>query len=80
MQRVPDLFLNTGGGTRVHHLNYGLFLLAAVGAGLLFAKLNDVQRSVCAVVYGSAMASLSTSLGCGYISVEAIGSGQASMQ
>ena len=54
-QRIPDLFLHAG-GTHVHHLNYGIFLLATVGAVLLFAKLNDVQRGVCAVVYGSAMA------------------------
>ena len=54
-QRVPDLFLHTR-GTHVHHLNYGIFLLATVGAVLLFAKLNDVQRDVCAVVYGVAMA------------------------
>lgn len=54
-QHLPDLFLHTG-GTHVHHLNYGIFLLAAVGAVLLFARLNDVQRDVCAVVYGSAMA------------------------
>ena len=54
-QHLPDLFLHTG-GTHVHHLNYGIFLLAAIGGVLLFARLNDVQRDVCAVVYGSAMA------------------------
>jgi len=54
-RRLPDLFLHLG-GTHVHHLNYGIFLLAAVGAILLFAKLNETQRSVCALVYGCAMA------------------------
>jgi hypothetical protein len=31
---MPDLFLYVG-GTHVHHLNYGIFLLATVGAWLL---------------------------------------------
>ena len=34
---LPDLFLFVG-GTHVHHLNYGIFLLAGVGAVLLFAR------------------------------------------
>ena len=54
-RRVPDLFLHMG-GTHVHHLNYGIFLLSAVAGVLLFARLNDKQRSVCAVVYGFGMA------------------------
>ena len=44
------------GGTHVHHLNYGIFLLSTIGAVLLFAQLNDAQRDMCAVVYGFAMA------------------------
>jgi predicted neutral ceramidase superfamily lipid hydrolase len=54
-QRIPDLFVYMK-GTHVHHLNYGIFLLATVAAVLLFAKLNDIQRNVCALVYGMAMA------------------------
>jgi len=54
-RRVPDLFLHLG-GTHVHHLNYGIFLLSAVAGVLLFARLNDKQRSVCALVYGVGMA------------------------
>jgi len=54
-RRMPDLFLHAG-GTHVHHLNYGIFLLSAVAAVLLFAKLNDTQRSACAVIYGFATA------------------------
>ena len=54
-RRMPDLFLHMG-GTHVHHLNYGIFLLAAVAAVLLFAKLNEAQRTVCALVYGIGMA------------------------
>ena len=53
--RVPDLFLHMG-GTHVHHLNYGIFLLATVAGVLLFARLNDKQRSVCALAYGFSMA------------------------
>jgi hypothetical protein len=34
--RIPDIYLHLG-GTHVHHLNYGIFLLAGVGAFLLFA-------------------------------------------
>lgn len=33
-RRIPDVYLNLG-GTHVHHLNYGIFLLSAVGAYLL---------------------------------------------
>jgi glucose dehydrogenase len=54
-RRVPDLFLHLG-GTHVHHLNYGIFLLSAVAGILLFARLNDKQRSACALVYGVGMA------------------------
>lgn len=52
---VPDLFLHMG-GTHVHHLNYGIFLLSVVSGVLLFAELNKTQRSSCAVVYGIGMA------------------------
>ena len=54
-RRMPDLFLHMG-GTHVHHLNYGIFLLSAVAGVLLFARLNDKQRSVCAIAYGFGMA------------------------
>src|SRR6202030_1076149 len=54
-RRLPDLFLHMG-GTHVHHLNYGIFLLSAVAGVLLFARLNDKQRSVCALAYGFGMA------------------------
>ncbi len=54
-RRMPDLFLHMG-GTHVHHLNYGIFLLSAISGVLLFARLNDKQRSVCALAYGFSMA------------------------
>jgi hypothetical protein len=54
-RKMPDLFLHLG-GTHVHHLNYGIFLLSAVAGVLLFAPLNQTQRSFCALTYGVAMA------------------------
>ena len=36
-QRVPNLYFFLR-GTHVHHLNYGIFLLAGVAAYLLFAR------------------------------------------
>ena len=49
MHRLPDLFLHLG-GTHVHHLSYGIFLLSTVAAVPLFAKMNETQRAACAVV------------------------------
>ena len=54
-QRIPDLFLHLG-GTHVHHLNYGIFLLSAVGALLLFAPLSESQKRWVACGYGFGMA------------------------
>lgn len=54
-RKMPDLFLHLG-GTHVHHLNYGIFLLSAVAGVLLFAPLNQTQRSLCALAYGVGMA------------------------
>ena len=53
---IPDFFLHLG-GTHVHHLNYGIFLLSALGGILLFAQnLTAKQRDWCAVAYGFGMA------------------------
>ncbi len=54
-KRVPDLFLHLG-GTHVHHLNYGIFLLSFVGATLLFVPLSDTAKQKMAFVYGFGMA------------------------
>jgi hypothetical protein len=54
-RKMPDLYFYLG-GTHVHHLNYGIFLLATVAAVLLFAPLNATQRDFCAVIYGVGMA------------------------
>ena len=54
-QRIPNLYLFMR-GTHVHHLNYGIFLLAAVGGWLLFgAPRGDALRRA-AFAYGVAMA------------------------
>lgn len=47
---MPDLYLHMG-GTHVHHLNYGIFLLCGVGAWLLLAPPRRRWRTVCAVLY-----------------------------
>ena len=54
-RRLPDLFFHLG-GTHVHHLNYGIFLLSTIGGVLLFVNLNQAQRGFCALVYGAGMA------------------------
>jgi hypothetical protein len=48
--RIPDLFVHVG-GTHVHHLNYGIFLLSGVGAFLLFARPTGRPESLSALVY-----------------------------
>jgi hypothetical protein len=54
-QRVPNLYFFMR-GTHVHHLNYGIFLLAAVGAYLLFAQPGGRALRIAALLYGMAMA------------------------
>jgi hypothetical protein len=52
---MPDLFLHVG-GTHVHHLNYGIFLLSGVGAYLIFARPQGVRLDVASIVYGIGLA------------------------
>jgi glucose dehydrogenase len=55
-RRVPDLFLHLG-GTHVHHLNYGIFLLAGTGAWLLFHPPATLKAErVAATLYGIGLA------------------------
>lgn len=54
-RRIPDLYLYLG-GTHVHHLNYGIFLLAGVGAFLLFGKPAGGRLQVAAAAYAVGMA------------------------
>jgi len=53
--RAPDFYLYVG-GTHVHHLNYGIFLLSAVGAYLLFARPTGRMLKAGAILYGIGMA------------------------
>lgn len=54
-RRIPDLYLHLG-GTHVHHLNYGIFLLSIVCAYLLFAKSSPSGRHIAALAYGVGLA------------------------
>ena len=54
-RRIPDLYLYMG-GTHVHHLNYGIFLLAGLGAFLLFNQPEGRSLKGAAVVYAIGMA------------------------
>ena len=54
-RHVPDLYLHVG-GTHVHHLNYGIFLLCGVGAYLLFGQPTGNRLRLTAVGYGIGLA------------------------
>lgn len=54
-RKIPDLYLYAG-GTHIHHLNYGIFLLAGVGAYLLFKRPKEHGLSAAAVLYGIGLA------------------------
>jgi len=50
-RRLPDIYLHLG-GTHVHHLNYGIFLLSGVGAYLLLMRPDGRRLFTAAIVYG----------------------------
>jgi hypothetical protein len=52
---IPDLYLHVG-GTHVHHFNYGIFLLAGVGAYLLLAPRTGRELGPAAILYGVGLA------------------------
>lgn len=52
--RVPNMYFFLR-GTHVHHLNYGIFLLAGVGAYLVVRRPARRDARVAALVYGIAM-------------------------
>lgn len=52
---VPDLYLHLG-GTHVHHLNYGIFLLSIVGSVLLFGSPSGRSLDLVALAYGIGLA------------------------
>ena len=53
--RMPNLYFFLR-GTHVHHLNYGIFLLAGVSAYLLFGTPSGRNLRLAALGYGIAMA------------------------
>lgn len=54
-RKIPDFFLVIG-GTHVHHFNYGIFLLIAVGAYLLLFRPASGGLHGAAVLYGIGLA------------------------
>ena len=54
-RRIPDLYVHAG-GTHVHHLNFGIFLLAVVGGYLLLATPNRAAFDRAASMYGIGLA------------------------
>jgi hypothetical protein len=54
-RRVPNLYFFLE-GTHVHHLNYGIFLLAAVGGYGVFRRPGGRAAEMTALLYGVAMA------------------------
>jgi hypothetical protein len=54
-RRIPNFFLFLQ-GTHVHHLNYGIFLLASVGAYTLFRRPDGRSAEIAALLYGLALA------------------------
>lgn len=54
-RRIPNMYFFLR-GTHVHHLNYGIFLLAAVGAYLLLGRPAGRALGAAALAYGVALA------------------------
>ena len=52
--RIPNMYFFLR-GTHVHHLNYGIFLLAGVGAYLLLRRPAGREARIAALAYGVAM-------------------------
>ena len=54
-RRVSDLYLHLG-GTHVHHLNYGIFLLSGIGAYLLLGRPATRGLEMASIIYGIGLA------------------------
>lgn len=54
-RRIPNMYFFLR-GTHVHHLNYGIFLLAGVGAYLLLGRPAGRALAAAALIYGVALA------------------------
>lgn len=53
--KIPDLFLYVG-DTHVHHLNYGIFMLSAVGCYLILTGPTGRALELCTIVYAVGLA------------------------
>ena len=76
---IPDLFLHMG-GTHVHHLNYGIFLLCTVAGILLFFQVSDANGGGARWPTVSASPLPLMNSACGCTSAAATGSAPASMR
>ena len=54
-RRLPDLYLHLG-GTHIHHLNYGIFLLSGIGAYLILGEPGTRGLEIAALIYGVGLA------------------------
>ena len=54
-RQIPNLYFFMR-GTHVHHLNYGIFLLAVVGGYSVFCRPVGRRAKITALAYGAAMA------------------------
>jgi hypothetical protein len=54
-RRIPNVTFHAG-GTHVHHLDYGIFVLALVGAALLFWPGDERVRRGAPILYGIGLA------------------------
>ena len=54
-RQIPNLYFFLQ-GTHVHHLNYGIFLLAVVGGYSVFCRPLGRRAEITALAYGAAMA------------------------
>jgi hypothetical protein len=54
-RRIPDLYLHLG-GSHIHHLNYGIFLLSGIGAYLLLGHPGTRALEIASIVYGIGLA------------------------
>ena len=54
-RKIPTLYAHAG-GTHIHHLNYGIFLLTFVGAILIFAQPAGWKLTLTTLLYGVGLA------------------------